>query len=498
MATQPIPLDFGPWLPDLPDHDNPGCLVAKNVIPESSSYRPVKGLASITDGIGEDPLGFIWVKKKDDTLLNYVGTPTDIFALNSYAWTSVGKSGGYTAADNWEFTKFGDRIIAVSKNQPSQYVDFETAVLPPAGAGDRFADLPNAPRARRVATVRDFVVMGDLVESSISYPNRVRWSGALNTEAWAPSVITQSGSRNFRQSAGGVQKIVGGEFGLIFLEQSIFRLDYVGPPVVFQLTELERSFGTPAPNSVCITGRVVFFYAQGGFYVTDGRTVQGIGSNQVDEWFKENADLTRLESMRGAVDLKNQLVVWSFRSRNGTANDRLLIYSYEHNKWSYAELQVKLLGDFRIPGATLDTLDDILGPGGVTNSINMDTDQYAGGDLLFFGFDTSDQLATFSGDFLEAEIVSKEFGGQNGRRAFVNMVRPRIEGSPATGVTISAGGRDDLLAAASFGSARGLTNQGEAAVLSDRRFHRFRTRISGGFDHARGLDIFIRPNAGRR
>ena len=78
------------------------------------------------------------------------------------------------------------------------------------------------------------------------------------------------------------------------------------------------------------------------------------------------------------------------------------------------------------------------------------------------------------------------------------MVRPRIEGSPATGVTISAGGRDDLLAAASFGSARGLTNQGEAAVLSDRRFHRFRTRISGGFDHARGLDIFIRPNAGRR
>ena len=35
---------FGEWLPDLPDHLNPGATEAKNVYPAVNSYRPWKSI----------------------------------------------------------------------------------------------------------------------------------------------------------------------------------------------------------------------------------------------------------------------------------------------------------------------------------------------------------------------------------------------------------------------------------------------------------------------
>ena len=39
-------LPFGEWLPDQPDHLNPGSTVATNVYHAQSSYKPVKGLVA--------------------------------------------------------------------------------------------------------------------------------------------------------------------------------------------------------------------------------------------------------------------------------------------------------------------------------------------------------------------------------------------------------------------------------------------------------------------
>ena len=39
---------FGEWLPDLPDHLNPGATQAKNVYPAVNSYRPFKSITQAT------------------------------------------------------------------------------------------------------------------------------------------------------------------------------------------------------------------------------------------------------------------------------------------------------------------------------------------------------------------------------------------------------------------------------------------------------------------
>ena len=37
---------FGEWLPDLPDHVNPGSTQAKNVYPAVNSYRPWRAIVN--------------------------------------------------------------------------------------------------------------------------------------------------------------------------------------------------------------------------------------------------------------------------------------------------------------------------------------------------------------------------------------------------------------------------------------------------------------------
>ena len=46
-------LPFGEWLPDLPDHMNPGSTQAKNVFPAVNSYRPFKNI-SVTSSNATD------------------------------------------------------------------------------------------------------------------------------------------------------------------------------------------------------------------------------------------------------------------------------------------------------------------------------------------------------------------------------------------------------------------------------------------------------------
>ena len=111
-----------------------------------------------------------------------------------------------------------------------------------------------------------------------------------------------------------------------------------------------------------------------------------------------------------------------------------------------------------------------------------------GGRLQLTAFDTSHNLARFTGTGLAATIETSEFQPLPGRRCFINKVRPIIEGSDAV-ATVQMANRNKGTDTASFGSAVSLNTSGDAPVREDNRYHRVRVNISGGFDHAQGCDV---------
>ncbi len=490
--TQAQQVPFGEWLPDLPSHENPGALIALNVVPQQMSYRSLNSLQSFSTALDNPALGSFWANDKDNNIFNFAGDVSKLYNLVSgITWTDIsGASAPFAVPDDnaWEFEKFGENILATNGFDPIQKYEM--------GVDAVFSDLGGSPPpALHIAVVRDFVFLGNIPSQG---PNFVRWSGYNNATTWAPSIRTQSDFQELFGRGGAIQRIVPGEYGVIFLEQSIFRCDYVGPPVIWQFDELERKRGTPAPYSVVWSGPDVFYYGWDGFYHFNGQTSTPISHNRVSRWFELNADSGVIGDMRGVVDRRNRLVIWAFKSSGSAAqNDRLIIYNWGADKWSYAEVDTQLIEEYVPPGFTLDELDGPLPNGIDLDSIPVDTDAFTGGFVNIQAFDTSNQSATFTGTPLQAIIDTKEISGPNQKRIMCNSVRPLIEGPNAT-VQLQVGKRNTQQSNVTFTAARNQNGiNGEFSIRENSRYQRYRLIIDGGFIHGNGAKANIRI-AGRR
>lgn len=491
MMPVDIPFEFGEWLPDQPAFGNPGITEAKNTIPAGIGYMQLRDVQSFSDALNAACLGSYWMQDVGGTVHNFAGSVADLYKLASGdTWSDVTRvSGGDYTATNWEFEKWGDRVIAVNVADDPQYYD--------VGVSSNFALLPGSPpKAAHIGVVRDFIVLGNLDVSGTQYPNRLQWGGYNSSEIWGSELATQTDFQDLYGKGGAIQRIVPGEIGVIFQEHSIRRMTYEGPPRIFRIDEVERGRGTPASSSVVWMGTNIFYYGQDGFHrlAAEGGDPQPIGAEKVDRWFEANASQTNLPDMRGAIDRRNRLVVWAFRSSSGsTLNDRVLIYSWVTNRWSWGEIETEHLGEYVSPGFTLDGLDTPLPAGIDSDSIPVDSAAYQGGNLpTLLAFDSTHAAGTLSGSPLVATIDTQEISD----RQMLNLrgCRPHIEGASAV-ITCQVGSRDKMNSSYSFGTEESENDLGEFSLRSNERYSRLRFNITGGFDKAVGGNAYGRKGA---
>lgn len=486
-----VVIPFGEWLPDLAEYGHPGALEARNVIPLLRTYGALPDLQPFTDALDNAALSMFWMRDSGNAVFNFAADTDKLYRLDVASWVDVSGTSSPYSATGWQFTKYGSRAIAVAPGTDPQYYDVDT--------DSTFSDLPNAPRAKAVATVRDFVMLGNL---DLQGPNFVRWSGFNNSEEWTPSIRTQADFQELFGRGGAVQRIIGGEYALIFCENSVYRADYVGPRVIFQIDELENSRGTPAPNSVIRIGQLAYFFGWDGFYAHDGAQARSISNNRVSDWFLNNCPPEAYEFIEVAHDRRRRLVVWAFRTSASLAhNDRLLIYNWGADRWAYGAVNTQVIGEMATSGLTLDVLDDTLGliDSASSGSVLVDSAAYDGGGLSMQGFSTLNEMGVFSGAPLAAILDTSEIDMQ-GRRFTSTSVRPLIEGAGDTpgGVTVQIGHRNRLLDTPSF-DVPSLLNSftGEADKKVNARYQRYRVHLSDGFTHAIGMQPTRVPVGGR-
>jgi hypothetical protein len=424
---------------------------------------------------------------KDDAgaYYNFAGDSTKLYKMTGATFANVSQAGNYSGVTSWEFVKWGERIIATCIEDVPQYYDMGTSAL--------FADLPGSPpKARHAAVIQDFIFLGNLVESATSYPNRVRWGGFNASETWTPSMSTQSDYQDLFGRGGAIQRIVPGEVGFIFQEHSIRQVNYVGPPLIFAFAEKWPDTGTPCPNSVCWQGTKIYFYGHDGFYFFDGvNDPQPIGEEKINRWFADDFNSADLNKLYGAIDRKGKAIYWCYPS-NETGAQRLICYKPDVQRWSVIDVAAELIFEYTQSAYDLDTIDALLTSGIDTNSFNMDASPYQGGTLGFVAFGTDHKLSTFSGTPLTATIETGEIGEPMARNT-VNSSRALTDGT----TTMCIAGRDNQNVSYSYGTASTENAKGEFDFRSSARFHRFKASITGGFDHAQGVQVIYR-NEGRR
>jgi hypothetical protein len=491
-------IEFGDLQADLPTYQNSGALVVDNVLPLAKGYKSLAGFQALSGtGLTGSALG-LFTSFSASGSTNYAGDATKLYQMDSsLVFQDKSKAGGYNnsttenARDFWAFTQFGSNIIAT--NFADNIQKFEE------GVDSAFSDLVSL-KAKYIAVIRDFVVSGYTTESSTTYNQRVKWSGINNSSTWTPSQATQSGFQDIVGSHGNIQAIVGGESaGVIFMEKAIYRMSYVGVPLIFQFDKIADNIGAFAPKSVASYGNQIFFLAQDGFYkLTGAQQLEPIGNGKVDNFFFDDLS-SNLDGITSAVDPNNSIVVWSYRGSGatGTTNNKLLIYNYAVNKWSTGSGQdLEFIASASQEAFnTLESLDVL---GDLDNlPRSLDSYFYREGVVGLAGFNSDNKFGKFIANSLSATVDTTEFEGAEGKRSTLINCRPIVDGTTNTSVTITPITRQSQLDTTTTGSAVSTNDTGTCPLRSTSRYHRIRVNVTGNFNTMSGVDIEARPEGGR-
>src|SRR5210317_479234 len=478
-------IPFGEWLPDQPEHNNPGANIANNVYFARQSYKRFPSLVDYsTNNIGANSRGAGSFRDNANNVYNFVATNTDLYQLDGGTFTS--RKGSLTGdnTDFWTFTQFGNYVIASNGVDAPQYFLM--------GTSTNFANLSSIttsgtlPNFRVSGVVRDFLVTGNHSNAS----NRIQWSGINDITTWAAGT-KQSDLQDLPGSGGQITHITSGEIGYVFRQNQIIRMDYVGGATVFRLSVISPNRGAVYGRTVCQDNRRVFFYADDGFFEINGDQVIPIGAEKVNRYFDTDLNKAFSDRICAAVDPFNQLAMWLYPSASNTSNttgicDKVIIYNYATQKWSTADASASSIFS-QFVGAYTVELMDIISENLDNINIALDTDFWNGGQRYLGAIDNNYKAAIFSGTENEGTIETREMELFPGNRSSITNVRPIVDATST--VTIKT--KERLADTATESTSSSMVASGDNPVRQSGRYFKIQVKTPSGsvWTHAQGVDV---------
>lgn len=475
MATTRV--NFTEWLPDQPGVV--GALVtAKNVYPRAVGYGPFPEEEDYSQAATQNLNNVVAAKTNDGATKVFGAGSTKLFLLDSSDLSLDDVSAGtYTTTDRWRFTQFGNYLIAAGSPNTLQAYDLTST-------GNFAVISSGAPVVKFVTVVRDFVVTGNQPYTG----NRVQWSGIDNPTTWSTSSLTQADFQDL-PDGGDVQGITGGEFGIVLLENSIYRMSYIGTPFVFQFDNIARNLGCYEPNSVIQWQGITYWLAADGFYSCNGQQVENIGGEKVNRYFFSTVIDSSINNMSAAVDPERNLIVWGYPTLDNTY--RLMIYHTVTKRWSYADSTVSRVASSSTPSATLEGLDNYSASIDAL-ATSLDSRVWLGGKLSLAGVSAT-KIITFSGPAKTGLIETPDFG--NGIASMVSLARPVVNDGSAS---VAIASRMLLSDTPTFGALVAANSDNRVGLRSVGKYHRLRVTPTGNnWSSAIAVDVDVNP-AGNR
>ena len=219
-----------------------------------------------------------------------------------------------------------------------------------------------------------------------------------------------------------------------------------------------------------------------------GQDSKQSGSQKSDKPFFSRFNQEYPHLVFGAADAINKVVMWIYPSSSTSNADRAVLYNWDLNEWSEAEFNSQILFRDLTQGFTLEGLDAI------SNNIenlgySLDSRIWTGGRDVLATFDTDNKNATFSGNNLAATFESQEIGGDT--RIMVDAVRPYIDASANSALSVKMKYRNDTGGSITTTSASSLDSNGEAHFTDvNARYVRAEVTVAADatWNHAQGID----------
>ena len=275
--------------------------------------------------------------------------------------------------------------------------------------------------------------------STILDPMLIRWSDQESLITWAPAITNQAGSVRLSHGSKIVTAIQSRQEILVYTDQAVNSLQYLGPPYVWGTQILADNISIAGPNAVAIGSGITYWMGIDKFYKYDGR-IQTLRCDLLRHIYSDINTLQYDQVFASTNEGFNE-VWWFYCSTSSNTIDRYVIYNYTEDIWYYGNMARTAWIDSGLrnfPMAATYTL----------NIVNQES-----------GVDDSETGTTLP---IEASITSAQFDIGDGHNfAFVYRMIPDMTFRGSTGGTTPA---VTMFLQGLNNSGSGITQTGNAAV----------------------------------
>jgi hypothetical protein len=205
--------------------------------------------------------------------------------------------------------------------------------------------------ATGVPTVQDLIFVSDTSRfvfafgandygSSVQTKMLVRWSDQESLTDWTPAATNQAGSILFSHGSEIVSCLQTRQEIVVWTDSSLYSLQYVGPPAVWQSQLMGDNLSIAGPNAAAVGSGVIYWMGKDKFYKYDGR-IQTLRCD-LRQFIFGDINMQQSEQFFASTNEGFNEVWFFYCSANSNSIDRYVIYNYFENNgegvWYYGNM----------------------------------------------------------------------------------------------------------------------------------------------------------------
>jgi len=308
-----------------------------------------------------------------------------VCASQNRAWnqpTSTGASDFISQITQWSLDNWGEDIVANRRGGTIYYFDTDASTSPiravkVSGATNSTPTTVDSvivsPNDRHLIALGSNAFNTTASPTGTFDPMTVRWSNQEDYTNWVPSVSSTSGETVLTDGT----KVVGGVRSknaiTIWTDNSLWQMQFVGPPFTFSFRQLGTNCGLLAPHAGVDYNGTPIWMGYENFYAFDGQ-VRNLPST-IRRYIFDDLNIDQKDKVYAGINSEFKEIIWLYPSNDSSECDSYVLYSPEENYWAYGTAFWTTFADRTIFGNTITTGTTV---GGSNIYNNEPTDIFTG------------------------------------------------------------------------------------------------------------------------
>ena len=341
--------DINPWeLPPNVWSDGNNVRAEHGAITKSPGYAEVMATCPIV------PLYITNLNTAADNYWIVAGTAAiHVYKDSNDTWYNITRSsGGYnaTAEENWTSTVLGGILVMANGYDDPQFwalTDGEPST------STLMADLSNWPADREcysMRALRSFLVALNINDSSgssdVGYPRLVKWSTEAATQllpsSWdETSATVDAGEYELADTRGAIlDGLPLRDTFMIYKDDSIYSMTYVGTPFIFAFRQLSPSVGALTKNCVAEFDGGHFFFGNGDIYINNGQRIESILPHKIRDYVFNFIDGAQYKKSFVVADYGNTEMWACFPTAENTSNqcNKAVVWNWTNKAFTLRDI----------------------------------------------------------------------------------------------------------------------------------------------------------------